>query len=135
MPHELKWSRHLELHEPELDRQHRRLVELVGGLARLLRDGAPAAALAKQLGVAAEFIAYHFAEEERLMKRCGLPAADVHIKHHCELLDQFERFSRRLVERHSRADAGKIISFLEHWVYHHHITHSDRNWPSIRCRR
>ncbi len=125
MPHELKWSKHLELHVPKLDAQHRRLVELAGELARLLHDGASAAELAGQLAAVAKFITHHFAEEERLMKQFGFPSDGIHIGHHRELLDQFSRFSRRLVERHSRTDAKKAIEFLKHWVYHH-ITHSDR---------
>ena len=114
----VEWSNDLACGVAEIDRDHRKLVDLLNdAYGRMMtgEGGQAALSLANELsGLAAR----HFADEERLMGRIGFPGITAHKKMHQDLLDRFGP----LLERYKRGDkgAGKdLFEYLAGWLKEH----------------
>jgi methyl-accepting chemotaxis protein len=114
----VEWSDDLACGVTEVDRDHRKLVDLLNdAYGRMMtgEGGQAALSLANELSVLA---ARHFADEERLMGRIGFPGITAHKKMHQDLLDRFGP----LLERYKRGDngAGKdLFEYLAGWLKEH----------------
>ena len=73
----------------ELDKDHRRLVEMVNEISEMLESGETADCQGKVL----EFVSFakgHFGREERLLTKAGYPGADKHRRHHRQLDEKMQ---------------------------------------------
>jgi hemerythrin len=119
------WSDAYLVGVPEMDDQHRRLVELISRFYDSLSDRAPAReALADLVCGILDYTRYHFTTEERLMREWGYPEAEAH-------RDQHGGFIARAVSLADRFTQGQLVlsieatSFLREWILSH-IQGTDR---------
>lgn len=113
-----EWSEKYSVHVVEIDRQHRKLIGLVGTLHGAMREGKGKQVLS---GVLKELIQYtktHFSDEERIMKEYGYPEYAEHkVKH--------DKMTRKVLDIQKEFQEGKItitldvMTFLEDWVDKH----------------
>lgn len=117
------WDSQFETGLPELDRQHRHLVDLVNSLAKMLstETGPIEDALLSIFDELADYVTFHFGYEEMLMSTVAASASDkAHKQAH-------EDFKARLEEsRHEVATApfevtGHLLTFLSRWLMFHII--------------
>ena len=122
----MEWSASLETGVPEMDRQHRRLVDLVNQLHEAMKSGQGATQVDTVLNGLVAYTRTHFQDEENLLRQRGWSGLPGHLQLHQGLLRQLATF----VEAHK---AGKRIStldlstFLKDWLTKH-ILQEDRQY-------
>lgn len=122
------WQPALETGIPEIDTQHRRLVELINGLHSAMSTGQARETLD---GLVAELIDYtrtHFKTEEELMSRHGYPRLEEHRQLHLSFISQVLEFQQKLGAGQPLG-AGEVMGFLKDWLFQH-IGRSDRDYVS-----
>lgn len=107
---------------PEIDRQHEALYALTGAF----REAAGSARTERLLELLAHlgaYVATHFATEQALMRRCGYPGLDAHVREHRAFSETFQR----LVAAFARyGDDVRVATLVEHevtaWLERHVAT-------------
>lgn len=132
MPY-IEWTNALELGIPEIDRQHRSLVDLANRLFEELKDGKPTEGAAKAVAELFAYSATHFADEEAYFARFNLPDYEKHAETHRSFIARVSDFEDRL---HSGdpARVGELLAFTEGWIKRH-IAREDRALVRIALRR
>ncbi len=94
------WRTEFETGIPDVDHEHRELVELINGLHATLRSGAGKDEVARFLGEVFARISAHFALEETIMRKYRYDEYAEHKADHEKLLDEL----RDIMDAHA-ADA------------------------------
>lgn len=84
----IEWREQFAIGLPEVDHEHRDLIETINALHARLGPAAPAGEVVGALGDIHSAIAAHFALEERSMAQLGYPALPAHKADHERLLDE-----------------------------------------------
>src|SRR5271157_3698813 len=118
-----EWSEESSVGIPELDAQHRHLIELLGELAMCMHSGeggfAPAAL--KEVNRSAE---WHLQREELVLRIRGYPGYREHKAEH----DAYRKKAASLQVHSDRRDLGiGIVNFLTEW-WKFHILISDQQY-------
>ncbi len=112
------WSPDYETGHDEVDRQHRRLFEMVNELHEAMAKGHGREALEPVMKALAAYTLEHFATEEALMRSVGYPHLERHRDKHEALARQVEelllRFSKGFLTIPST-----LSRFLADWLKHH----------------
>jgi hemerythrin len=113
------WSDEFLVGVPEIDGQHRRLVDMISAFYAALTDKRPAKqALGELLRGLVDYTGYHFATEERLMELSRFPSSEAHRERHADFVrragDMMDRFSRGQLVLSIEATA-----FLREWLTEH----------------
>ena len=125
----ISWSDDLVVGHHIIDEQHKTLVELLNKLALGLERDDDQKALLKTFLEVHRYAAYHFDDEEDLMKCVDFDTWHVHRYEHQQFLAVIEN----LVEdfRAKRATIGPdILSYLLQW-HLDHISKSDRELVAV----
>lgn len=112
-PNTLSWSEELVLGDPRTDHTHQEFVDLV--------NATTAAAPEAKLGVYQELVQHtieHFAQEERWMTACGIPADFCHFSQHSSVLEVMKEVERRAVAGETVL-IGQMIEALVEWFPMH----------------
>ena len=112
----LHWLPELDTGIPEVDTQHRRIVDYINTLAEL-RQSHDREGLAEVIAEMVDYTMSHFAFEEALIENAGYMFAGPHKKVH-------EIFTRKVAEMQSRFIAGddvagELHSMLSRWLFNH----------------
>jgi hemerythrin len=128
-----EWHDRYNVGVPEIDAQHRGLVEMINrldeGMQREQGAGTTGAALDEMTTLAAvlnELIAYttyHFSTEENLMDRYGYPEYPSHRAAHSELTNIVRTFQREFDEGKA-VSCADLAAVLQAWLKDH-IFHAD----------
>ena len=106
---------------PEMDEQHKALIQAAATLQQQIEGGAPKDAVAEGVAFLVHYTETHFRDEEALMDRDGFPGLAFHRRKHEELMQSVGKLAQRL----EREDAGlgpDVIMMLKHWVIGHILT-------------
>jgi hemerythrin-like metal-binding protein len=115
---ELVWDRTLSVEVPEIDADHRRLLELFNRLGHAVDDGESQLTIDATMDELISCTVWHFAHEERLMEKHGYPELATHRAEHQELIASGKALQQRLHES-GRRPSQEEIEFLEHWLTGH----------------
>lgn len=112
----LHWVPELDTGIPEIDTQHKRILDYINKLHDL-RDSPDRAALGDVIGETVDYTLSHFAFEESVIESAGYMFAGPHKKVH-------ELFTRKVAEMQSRFDAGEDVAaelhgMLSRWLFNH----------------
>jgi hemerythrin-like metal-binding protein len=117
------WNERYNTGLAEVDEQHRRMVDLINHVDRLLRAESPIAVLEPVLDELTEYAKYHFGTEERLMDE--LKCEPAHVERH---KSAHADFARQVALMRSQASANptefipSLLRFLSTWIVHHILT-------------
>lgn len=116
----LSWTEQLATGMPELDGEHRRLIDLINAVGWLHQRQASVAELRSALHELRGYTVYHFRTEAQLMQRYPINAENrrAHLAAHrgfVERLDDFES----LVEGNPAAVIECLMAFMVKWLVHH----------------
>ncbi|ESQ12408.1 MAG TPA: hypothetical protein DDY14_05940 [Chromatiaceae bacterium] len=128
---ELTWDSTLSVEIPEIDEDHRRLVDLYNLLNHAVADGESTAyveALTEEL-VACTI--WHFRHEERLMLKYDYDGLAEHRSEHADLIASVKELQQKLHEQR-KALSNEEILFLEHWLVGH-IFGADMQMGAYLC--
>ncbi|MGI5865054.1 MAG: bacteriohemerythrin [Myxococcales bacterium] len=116
----IRWTQDLTVGIEAIDRQHRRLFEIVDGLLEAMQSGKGRAEVAKVLDFLNEYVLEHFALEERAMQEMNDPNYASHKAEH----DVFRKTIDRLKRLHEEGGArtALVIEINHHvcgWLRNH----------------
>lgn len=111
---------------PEMDAQHRRLVDLVNELYSAKLAGKSRQALGRVLDSLVDYTKTHFADEEKLQRDVGFPESDSHKKVHENLMSQVGKFYNEF-KAGRQAISDEVMGFLMDWLVNH-IQKDDRKY-------
>ena len=124
IPALVTWKPDDNVGHPEIDGQHRRLVEILNSLHEAMLARKTDKQLSQILDNLVQYTQQHFAAEERLMAQTAYPGIYAHKKLHHELTAKVVDFRNQL--RAGRVSLSiELMHFLKDWLTKH-IQGSDR---------
>ena len=116
----VEWSDDLDCGVPEIDRDHRKMVDLLNDAYGRMMTGEGMSAALSLANTLSSLATRHFAEEEKLMGRLGFPQSDAHRAAHKELLSRFAALKQRF-ERGDQSAARELFEYFADWFKDHEL--------------
>lgn len=113
-----QWAKSFETGNAVIDAQHREMIDGVGDMAELMKDGHGAEALAACKAFR-ELSKAHFRSEEEILEKAKFPRMKAHIQTHEDSLEQMQKVFGGCGERCREATSSPCIEELSHLVYEH----------------
>lgn len=125
------WNKSFEVGVPEIDSQHRRLVELINALAAAIATRGTLPDVQLLCAHLMEYAALHFTDEEELLAACPLPEAEKerHRNAHREFVNQVQEIFQR-TDLLQADVAEQVLDFLVTWLISH-ILGSDKKIAQV----
>ncbi len=115
---ELIWDKTMSVEVPEIDDDHRRLVDLFNLLNRAIAQGESRDYTEALMDELISCTAWHFKHEERLMLKYGYQGLAEHRTEHAALIDSALGLQSKLLAG-ATLPAAEDIDFLELWLTEH----------------
>lgn len=116
----LTWTEDLAVGYGLIDAQHQELFSRYNRLLQACKEGKGREVIEPVLDFLIDYVASHFAEEERFMLRYAYPERDDHVQQHRELVRHVEEVRRELRERGATvAVITSINQTLCAWLIRH----------------
>ncbi len=122
----IEWSKDLELGIPEIDKQHRKLVEMLNEFYTELEEGHRQEAVEHFLKNLEDYLNFHLDYEEKFMEEIGFPETEGHKKVH----QMFKKLYAEEKERYLQGDTKalrELVAFAFSWLFSH-IMKTDRKY-------
>jgi len=129
----LDWSAAYELGIPEMDRQHRKWLDLLNGFYDGLNSEDVGPRLKTLLDAAYQYTKYHFCEEEKLMESIGYPELEEQRRMHQAIADKILGFRTRIL-RGQRVVSLNVTGELKSW-FDGHVLVEDRKYAELYLSR
>lgn len=129
------WDDTLKVGDPELDEDHRRLVNTAAELYAAAFAGVGTSVLRRALDKLEGYAVGHFAREEESMRLARYPGLDAHRRQHAVFADKIDALKRALGSEPADTDVAiDTIVFLNDWI-HTHVAEADRDYrPYLTAR-
>lgn len=114
----LEWQDSFSVKVPELDQQHRRLVELINRLHDVLKAGGDPAMAQSVVNDLVGYTRHHFSREEKMMDTCGYPEAEEHKRKHRAMEGQVIVFQKQMATGGITVQL-RLMNFLKDWLQKH----------------
>jgi hemerythrin-like metal-binding protein len=102
---------------PEIDDQHRELVDAFVRFESWLKKGQGFSAALDAITMLQGYIERHLRYEEEMLRSRGYPKLDEHIRHHQIFMDKVDGFFQKLLDGE---DVGaELCDFMRHWIAQH----------------
>lgn len=111
----IEWNVNFLVGIPEIDRQHKELVECLNRTYDEFREGCPIDI--SFLQKLSDFSAEHFICEEGWMKKMSYPKLAAHKEEHELFTSRIQEFARDF--QHNANSSVELLWFLCNWVTHH----------------
>lgn len=128
-----RWRENLSVGIPEIDRDHRRLIDILNRLHYMALAGDDRAAIGRVIDEVVAYTRDHFRREERLMREIAYPQALDHQAQH-------RAFAERLAEEHARFYADPegfsvegFYDALADWLLVHVSAADSRLQPYVKA--
>ena len=115
---DLVWDKTLSVEVPEIDEDHRKLVDLFNILNHSVEKGDATDYVEAVLEELISCTVCHFRHEERLMLKHNYEGFLEHKTEHQELIETAEALRRKLLQP-GKPVSNEDIQFLEHWLTGH----------------
>jgi len=125
----IPWDSRIQFDIDPIDRQHRRLVDLINQLHNAMRKRAGKSVMASILDQLARYTRQHFEDEEALMEKYGYDDLDGHRRLHAKLVGQVLEFRQRF-EAGDATVSMELMTFLRDWLLNH-IDKVDRQYVPV----
>ena len=114
----ITWDERYDIKIETIDRQHRRLVDLMNHLIEIQDQTTSVAEVAEILGALTNYVGEHFDTEEQMMIDYGYPELEAHREEHQAFVTRTAYFIATY--RESGPSLKKdILSFLKDWLMKH----------------
>ena len=113
----LQWKDEYSVGIPEIDRQHKDLMELIKGLLKIcMVDSSTKLESFNRLASSAlEKFAAHFATEENVMRETGYPKYEEHKRRHDKLLEDVKGMMAQISGEKPDAKLMNLVIFIREW--------------------
>jgi hemerythrin-like metal-binding protein len=131
----LVWRDQLSVGSPEIDGDHKHLINFVNQLHDAVTEAQSEKVVGKILMELIEYTRDHFAREEKLMSAAGYPDYPRHCKIHQALTAQVLRFAQRYLRTPTDQVKRELIDFLAAWLVDHIIKEDRRIGAYMRGKK
>ncbi len=114
----IDWTDEFKTGIESVDKQHRKLVDIVNRFDEAARKGKGSRIMTEILGDLIGYTAEHFSDEERLMEDAGYPKLKQHCSQHRQLLQKVERLQYEFDQQGKRITT-EVREFLKYWLINH----------------
>jgi len=118
----IEWRKEFETGVPDVDHEHRELVDLINRLHERLREGSTPEEVREFLGEVFARIAAHFALEESIMRKHVYDEYAGHKAEHEKLLDEI----RDIMDGAEEGYTGALSTAVADWFVNHFKTKDAR---------
>jgi hemerythrin-like metal-binding protein len=115
----IEWRKEFETGVPDVDHEHRELVDLINRLHEHMAGAADPARVAEFLGEVFARIAAHFALEESIMRKYSYDEYEAHKAEHERLLDEIRDIMDAQQESPSATYGDSLSSTVRDWFVNH----------------
>ncbi|MFM1876428.1 MAG: hypothetical protein RL266_2165 [Bacteroidota bacterium] len=112
------WKEKYSVSNVIIDDQHKRLLDILFRLERLVNHRKGASELVRLLEEMSEYAQDHFRSEEDYMQRIGYPGLDRHRELHSRYGLQVLQFTVQHMEE-AQENPREVLNFLTHWWTDH----------------
>jgi hemerythrin len=125
-PDETAWNQRYSVSVPQLDSQHRQILDLLQEMKQDALGGEAAERVPAALEKLNRYVVLHLRREERLLSAVRYPQSEEHRREHDSYLEKVAAIQTDL-QRGRRDVAIRLTNFLGSWWTHHILT-SDRQY-------
>jgi len=122
----IEWSDELELGIPEIDQQHKKLVDILNGFYTELEKGHQKEAVEYFLKSLEDYLHYHLDYEEKFMEEKGFPEIENHKKVHQMFKNLYAEEKQRYLDGDEKA-LRELVAFAFSWLFSH-IMKTDKKY-------
>jgi hemerythrin-like metal-binding protein len=115
---DLVWDKTLSVGVPEIDDDHRKLVDLFNMLSHSVAEGDATQYTEAVMEELISCTVWHFRHEERLMLKYGYEGLQDHKAEHEALIASAKALQEKLAQE-GKPVLSEDIAFLEHWLTGH----------------
>ena len=118
----MKWTESLSVGVPELDDDHKGLIDIINRLSDQSASRGAEDLVAQSLTALKRYAELHFGREQRVMSLCGFPSLEAHIEEHHAFIDRIGEIARRFEDDpQGLADMvrDELGDFLQDWLKDH----------------
>ncbi len=129
----INWNDSLSVNIKEIDVQHQRLISIVNELHDAMKSGKSKEILGKIFIGLQQYVATHFATEEKYMSQFNYPDYNAHKIEHTKL-------TQKVVELQKKFENGdpvltlELMNFLKNWLQQHIIGTDKKYGPFLNSR-
>lgn len=128
----IAWSERLSLGVPEVDRQHRKLIDLCACLEGAMSGAPMSPDIRRVLSDLRSYARYHFTAEENRMRSRAWTGLEAHATLHQEFCGKLDSLEALFLRVGPQAAAVAGSRFLRTWIVRH-IAVADRlAWTSMQ---
>ena len=112
------WKEEYSVNIQEIDRQHKRLFDMINGLHEAMLSGKGHSVLNNTISGLVDYTVTHFRTEESLLKQHNYPGYLNHKAEH----DRFVQKIKEFEEKFQKGELGitiEILNFLKDWLSSH----------------
>lgn len=121
----IPWEEKYSVGNPNIDRQHQKLVKLVNTLHEALRNGKGIEYTGSVLNDLAAYTKYHFSSEEGYMEHVNYPGLEEHREKHRKMTQQVKNLQERFANGENLT--MEVMNFLKNWLTLH-ILKTDKQY-------
>ena len=122
----IEWSKELEIGIPEIDQQHKQLVDMLNHFYNELEKDHKQEAVEQFLKNLEDYLNYHLDYEEKFMEKINFPELKNHQKTH----EMFKKLYKEEKERYLNGDQHalrELVAFTFSWLFSH-IMKTDKKY-------
>ncbi len=122
----MKWSDDLKIGVPEIDEQHKALIQAVNDLFDACSKGLGRKKIGETLEFLKNYVVTHFRYEEALQKRVGYPGYEEHRKIHTAFVSDVQKYADQFEkEGPTISFVASFNAFVSNWLLFH-ISREDK---------
>ena len=122
----VSWKEEYSVGVPQLDAQHRRLIDIMNSMHGAMLMGGKPDALQAVLDDLVAYTRHHFSYEEQLMEQARYPGLEEHKRKHRAMVAQVEGFTAEITSGKATVSL-KLMNFLKDWLTRH-IMETDQRY-------
>jgi hemerythrin-like metal-binding protein len=131
----IQWTPEFSVGVDSIDTDHKVLISLLNQLDDAITRGDPRTTVQQVLDALYDYTVYHFSREESLMRACGYPDYDAHVRTHSTLRAQVADIRERYARNPDSIHAREVLSFLKNWLSAHIVGRDHLYAPFMASRR
>ena len=114
----ITWTRELELGIGSIDKQHKRLVDLINELHAAMKNRKPKETILNVFGQLKDYTVSHFGAEEKHFARHGYPQTTAHVEEHHKFVAKVLEWEQALLSGRATVTMD-VMRFLKDWLTKH----------------
>ena len=125
----ITWNDSLSVNVAEIDRQHKKLIDMINELNDAMKVGKGKEVLGKIVSGLVSYTVTHFKTEERYFDQLGYPETNSHKKEHAAFVERATDLKKKFETRNLLLTI-EVMDFLSDWL-RGHIMGTDKKYSGF----